>query len=85
MRIVKCSIDLNVFSEGTKMEDKGKEEMAMNVDLQDLIQQLACELYVKSGKAEGRDLNNWIEAEWIIKNRFERTKELNNIFAEETR
>lgn len=66
------------------MEDKGKEEMAMNVDLHDVIQQLACELYVKSGKAEGYDLNNWIEAEWIITNRFARTKDLNNIFAEET-
>jgi hypothetical protein len=62
----------------------GKEEMAMNVDLHDLIQQLACELYLKSGKAEGHDLNNWIEAEWIIKNRFEHTKDLSNIFGEET-
>ncbi|MFI5293959.1 MAG: DUF2934 domain-containing protein [Thermodesulfovibrionales bacterium] len=56
----------------------------MNVDLHDLIQQLACELYLKSEKAEGHDLNNWIEAEWIVKNRFERTKDLNNILAEET-
>jgi hypothetical protein len=61
----------------------GKEEMAMNVDLHDLIQQLACELYLKSGKAEGHDLNNWIEAEWIVQNRFERTKDLNNILADE--
>ena len=57
----------------------------MNADLHDLIQQLACELYLKSGKAEGHDLNNWIEAEWVIRNRFERTKDLNNILAEETR
>lgn len=56
----------------------------MNVDLHDLIQQLARELYLKSGKAEGHDLNNWVEAEWIIKNRFERTKDFNNILAEET-
>jgi hypothetical protein len=72
------------FRREPKWRIPGKEEMAMNVDLHDLIQQLACELYLKSGKAEGHDLNNWIEAEWIIKNRFARTRDLNNIFAEET-
>ncbi len=55
----------------------------MKVDLHDVIQQLACELYMKSGKAEGYDLNNWIEAEWIVKDRFARHKDLNNIFEEE--
>jgi hypothetical protein len=35
----------------------------------DLIEQLACELYMKSGKVDGRDLENWIEAEWVVMNR----------------
>lgn len=32
-------------------------------DLHDLIAQLACELYRKSGQIEGRDLENWLDAE----------------------
>lgn len=67
-----------------KWKRPGKEGTAMNVDLYDLIQQLACELYLKRGKAEGYDLNNWIESEWIIRDRIKHTKDLNNIFAEET-
>jgi hypothetical protein len=35
-------------------------------DLHDLIAQLACELYRKSGYLEGRDLDNWLDAERTI-------------------
>ena len=34
--------------------------------LYDEISKIAHELYEKSGKAEGRDLDNWLEAEKII-------------------
>jgi hypothetical protein len=39
------------------------------MDLHDIIAQTACELYVKSGKIEGRDLDNWLEAEEIVRRR----------------
>ena len=38
-----------------------------NANLYDEIATLAYELYVKSGRVEGRDLDNWVEAEKIIK------------------
>lgn len=37
------------------------------MDLHDEIAKLAYELYEKSGRVEGRDLDNWLEAERIIK------------------
>jgi len=37
------------------------------VDLDDEIRKLAYELYEKSGKVASRDLDNWFEAEKIIK------------------
>jgi hypothetical protein len=42
----------------------------MKMDMYHLIEQTACELYVKSGKVEGRDIENWLEAERIVRNRF---------------
>jgi len=36
------------------------------VDLDDERRKLAYELYEKSGKIAGRDLDNWLEAEKII-------------------
>lgn len=51
----------------------GKEE---KLDLHDLIAQLACELYFKSGKAWDRDLENWLEAEWIVRNRYRSAEDL---------
>jgi len=36
------------------------------VNLHDKIAQMAYELYEKSGKVEGRDLGNWLEAERIV-------------------
>jgi hypothetical protein len=46
------------------------------MNLHDLIAQLACELYVKSGKVRGHDLENWIRAEWIVKNRYKSADDL---------
>jgi hypothetical protein len=40
----------------------------MGMDTHDIIAQMACELYVRSGKVEGRDLDNWLEAEQIVRN-----------------
>ena len=43
----------------------------MNMSQYDLIEQVARELYVKSGKVEGHDLDNCLEAESIVKGRRE--------------
>lgn len=42
--------------------------------LEEEIRQVAYELYVKSGCIEGRDLDNWLEAERIVLARYEREK-----------
>jgi hypothetical protein len=53
----------------------------MKMDLHDLIEQVACDLYVRSGKIEGRDIENWLEAEWLVKNRLKYAEEdLDDIF-----
>ncbi|MBM4141542.1 MAG: DUF2934 domain-containing protein [Nitrospira sp.] len=39
------------------------------MDLDDEIRKLAYELYEKSGKIAGRDIDNWLEAEKIIRAR----------------
>lgn len=36
------------------------------MDLHDLIEQTAYQIYVEKGKIEGRDLDNWLEAERIV-------------------
>jgi hypothetical protein len=41
------------------------------VDLDEEIRKIAYELYEKSGKIAGRDLDNWLEAENIIRARRE--------------
>ena len=41
------------------------------MNLHDFIEQTACELYVKSGQVEGRDLDNWLDAERIVWNDIE--------------
>lgn len=38
----------------------------MNMKQHDLIAQVARELYMKNGKIEGHDLDNWLEAESIV-------------------
>ena len=45
-----------------------KTEMSMPQDqLTDMIRKKAYELYEKRGKKQGRDMDNWLEAERIIK------------------
>jgi len=44
--------------------------------LYDEIAKIAHELYEKSGKAEGRDLDNWLEAERIVMARYKEQKNL---------
>lgn len=39
------------------------------MDLEEEIRKIAYELYEKSGKIAGRDLDNWLEAENIIRAR----------------
>jgi len=41
-----------------------------NANLYDEIATLAYELYEKSGQVEGRDLDNWVEAERIVRARY---------------
>ena len=41
-----------------------------NAGLYDEIVKLASELYEKSGRVEGRDLDNWLEAERIVRARY---------------
>ena len=36
-------------------------------DITDLITKKAYDLYVKSGRKAGRDLDNWVKAEKIVK------------------
>jgi hypothetical protein len=40
------------------------------IDLYQEISKVANDLYEKSGRIEGRDLDNWLEAETIVKERF---------------
>ncbi len=35
-------------------------------DMHDIISQFACEIYRKNGCMEGRDLDNWLEAEQMV-------------------
>ena len=39
------------------------------MDQKDLIAAVAYELYIKSGRTEGRDVENWLEAERIVLSR----------------
>jgi hypothetical protein len=49
------------------------------MDLYKEISKVAYELYEKRGKAEGRDLDDWLEAERILRARY---KEEENLKAE---
>jgi hypothetical protein len=42
----------------------------MKDDLYDEVAKLAYELYEKNGRIEGRNLNNWLEAERIVRARY---------------
>ncbi|MEW6163306.1 MAG: DUF2934 domain-containing protein [Nitrospirota bacterium] len=44
------------------------------MNLQDEIAKVAYEIYEKSGWIEGRDLDNWLEAERIVMERYAKEK-----------
>jgi len=44
------------------------------MDIRDEISKVAYELYWKSGRVEGRDLENWLEAEKIVMARYREEK-----------
>ena len=46
--------------------EETRKEVINTVDLEEEIRKIAYELYEKSGKIAGRDLDNWLEAEKII-------------------
>lgn len=46
------------------------------MNLHDLIAQLACEIYLKTGRIKGRDMENWLEAEWVVTNRYKTPEDL---------
>jgi Protein of unknown function (DUF2934) len=46
------------------------------MDLHDLIAQAACELFMKSGRITGHDMENWLQAEWYVKNRYRTVDDL---------
>ncbi len=48
------------------------------INLEQEISTIAYELYEKSGRMEGRDLDNWLEAERIVRERLA-TKETSGI------
>lgn len=46
------------------------------MELHDEISKVAKELYEKSGRIEGRDLDNWLEAERIVMAQYREKEEL---------
>jgi hypothetical protein len=49
------------------LEQQGQQSKEVNVMITNhLIEEVALKLYVKSGNAEGHDLDNWLEAESIV-------------------
>ena len=46
------------------------------MNLNNEIEKMAYELYEKGGKVEGRDLDNWLEAEKIVMARYKERGEL---------
>jgi hypothetical protein len=49
------------------------------VNLDDVVAQLACELYVKSGRIEGLDFDNWIRAEGILRSRCNSVEDIDDL------
>jgi hypothetical protein len=46
------------------------------MDLHEEISKVAYELYEKSGRVKGRDLENWVEAEKIVTARYKKQEKL---------
>ena len=51
----------------TKETRRTRQEASETQDLQQRIAQKAYELYEQSGGIEGRDLENWLDAERLVK------------------
>ena len=51
----------------------------------DEIAKLARELYEKSGRIEGRDLDNWLEAERIVMERYKAQEKLEETSSSSTK
>jgi len=54
----------------TKETERNRQEASQTQDLQQRIAQKAYELYEQSGRVEGRDLDNWLEAERAVRQQF---------------
>jgi hypothetical protein len=52
------------------MADRSEKMEVVKMNLNAEIASLAYELYEKSGGIEGRDLDNWLEAERIVMSRY---------------
>jgi hypothetical protein len=55
------------------------------MDLNSEIEELAYELFEKSGRIEGRDLDNWLEAERIVIERYPSQKKKSASTQKETK
>ncbi len=55
------------------------------MDLHYLIEQVARQLYLQDGKVEGRDLDNWLEAEKMVRRRFGNIDDLDDVQEENTK
>jgi hypothetical protein len=51
----------------------------MKMDLHYLMEHVARQLYFQGGKVEGRDLDNWLEAERIVSCRFGNAEDLDDL------
>ncbi len=49
------------------------------MDLHYLMAQVARQLYFQSGKVEGRDLDNWLEAERMVSRRCGQAEDLDDM------
>lgn len=49
------------------------------MDLHYLMEHVARQLYFQGGKVEGRDLDNWLEAERIVSCRFGNAEDLDDL------
>ena len=57
-----------------KLKIEGKEGNMTNLDLSGEISRVAYELYERSGRMEGCDLDNWLKAEKIVMTQYAEKK-----------
>ncbi len=49
------------------------------MDLHYLMEHVARQLYIQSGKFDGRDLDNWLEAERMVSRRFGQAEDIDDM------